>query len=149
MTSKLLTDFSSSVSNFIQDSESLITTTQIQEQCKAALEEYSHDVPDETVAEFAGDGGQYYGLTAKLTSWVDGFSTIVSVEYPAASVATDEEPQYLENEDFVIIEALADSTPTEYLYFPNHSPDSDETVRATYTLPYAFSGGTPAVDVPA
>ena len=44
---------------------------------KAALERYSHDAPDELTNDITGDAGNYYGVAASLSSWVEGFSRIV------------------------------------------------------------------------
>lgn len=116
---------------------------------KAALERYSHDKPEETTQDFTGDGGRYYDLTGasiKLSSFVDGFSSVIRVEYPAQAVSADEPPQYLDNEDF---DDDYWAGGIRYLFFPNHAPASTETVRVRFTAPYTFTNGsvsTPAQD---
>ncbi len=144
MTSFALSVFNSTTDHKIRDSLSILGSDEVDEQIKIALNQYSKDAPDLDVVEFVGDSGKYYAIT-NLTNWSDGFSRIKAVEYPAATVASDEQPQMLESKDYTIFE---DAT-AEYLYFPNHSPASTESVRAWYSVPYAFSGSPEAVDVPA
>ena len=50
---------------------------------KAALERYSHDSPDEVTTDVTGDAGKYYALASSISSWVEGFSQVVSIQYPA------------------------------------------------------------------
>jgi len=143
MSSFALSVFNSTTDNEIKDTLSVLSTTDVDEQIKIALAQYSADAPDEDVVEFAGDSGKYYAIT-NLTNWSDGFSKLKAIEYPAATVADDEEPQLLESEDYTLFE---DAT-AKYLYFPNHSPVSTESVRVWYSVPYAFSGTPEVVDIP-
>jgi len=117
------------------------------EHIKAALEKYSRDRPDEAHLDKAGDGGKYYEInTTTFTSWVEGFSRILKIEYPAATIADDERPRFLlPAHDW----ALYWEETKHYLYLPNHAPKSSEEMRITYTTPYAFSGSPEEVDIPA
>jgi len=139
-----LTTFRATVANLIQDSEGILSNDQIDEQIKNALAKYSREKPDEVVAEFSGDGGKYYSVASKLSRWEDGFSVVLRVEYPAADVSGDEEPQMLEDNEWTVFE----DANGKWLYFPNYSPKSTENVRVWYTAPYQFSGSPEAVDVP-
>lgn len=103
---------------------------------KSGIERYSRDMPETIVTDVTGDGGRYYGLTASLSSWVDGFSRVLSIEYPAATIANDEVPQYLEPEDW---RDDYEASGTKYLFLPNHAPASTEDMRIKYTIPYAWS----------
>ena len=106
----------------------------------SAVEKYSGDRPDLVVAEVTGDDGRYYPIASNLSAWVEGLSRIEQIEYPAATVASDETPTYLGSEDFQDdFWALADGTQTRYLYLPNHAPATTETMRITYSAPYAWS----------
>ena len=116
------------------------------EQLKAALERYSKDQPKEVVLDVTGDGGNYYEInTTGFTSWMEGFSRILRVEYPAAVIASDEAPTYLEEEDW--LDDYRDAT-KRYLYLPNDTPSATEKMRITYIAPYLFAGATPATDTP-
>lgn len=121
----------------------------IQSKLEAALERYSHDDPEETTEDFSGDGGKYYDLTggsAVLSAFVDGFSQVLRVEYPAQAVSSDAEPQYLENDDW---DDDYWAGGVRYLYLRNHAPAAADTVRIRFTSPYSISAGsvsTPAQD---
>ena len=143
MSSTALTEFNTEVDDLIQDQRAALATGSVDRQIKIALSRYSRDRPNEDVKEFAGDGGKYYALTTALTTWEEGFSSIRMIEYPAATVASDEQPQVLEDEDWAIFK---DAT-AKYLYFPNHAPASTETVRVWFSVPYAFSSDPLAVDI--
>jgi len=115
----------------------------------AALERYSNDSPGDLTIDVAGDGGNYYAIATALTSWVEGFSQILSIEYPAATIASDEQPQYLEPKDWEEnYWVTAAGVSTRYLYLPNHSPAATEYMRIKYSLPYTFTGSPSACDVP-
>ncbi len=111
----------------------------------SAIERYSHDRPDEITEDESGDGGRYYAITG-LASWVDDFSHIISIQYPAPTVASDETPVYLDAKDWD--DDYYDGS-TRYIFFPNHSISSGEAFRVRYTAPYAKSSGayaTPSQD---
>lgn len=109
---------------------------------KSAVERYSIDAPDTIYEDEAGDGGRYYKLTgtsAVLAGWVEGFSRITGVEYPAATVASDEIPQYLAPEEY------QDSywfSSDRYLFFPNILPTASELMRIGYTVPYSWAASS-------
>lgn len=113
---------------------------------KSGIERYSRDMPETIVTDVTGDGGRYYVLTTVMTSWVDGFSHIKSIEYPAVTIANDETPNYLEPEDWIDdYEAAGD----KYLFLPNHSPAATESMRIKFTVPYLWvtdSASTPDDD---
>jgi len=123
----------------------------IDQMVKAAVMRYSKDVPRPAqVDDVSGDGGNYYGVEASLSSWVEGFSRISKIEYPAATIASDEFPIYLEDEDFQDdYWADASGTQTRYLFLPNHAPASTETMRVTYSVSYAWTGSPEAAATPA
>jgi len=138
-----LTVFNAEVDIKIQDALAVLASDSIDAQIASALQQYSKDAPDEDVVEFVGDAGQYYPIS-NLTNWVEGFSKIRAVEYPAATVASDEQPQMLESKDYTLFE---DAT-AKYIYFPTRSPVATEKVRVWYTVPYTFSGAPSAVGIP-
>jgi len=107
---------------------------------RAAVEQYSDDSPDDVTDDVSGDGGKYYGISANLTSWVEGWSIIRSIEYPAADISSDEAPTYLDsNEDW---DDEYWQGGTRYLYLPNHEPASTETMRIKYSVPYSWSASS-------
>lgn len=121
-----LSTFRDQVDYLLQSNADELPEIAVDQQIEAAVERYSHDLPDEVTTDVTGDGGKYYA-TSNLTSFVDGFSHIVSIEYPAATIASDETPQYLEPEDW---DDDYWASSTRYLFLPNHSPAATETMYA-------------------
>jgi len=109
----------------------------------AAIERYNHDLPDEVTTDVSGDGGNYYGIVAALTSWSEGFSQVLAIELPAPTVASDEAPVYLEPDDW---DDNYWAGGTRYLYLPNHAPAAADTMRIRYTAPYTATAN--AYDIP-
>lgn len=106
----------------------------------AALERYNKDRPDKPTADITGDGGNYYEITTTtFPGWVDGFSRVLLVEYPAAVIASDEVPTYLEDEDWQDDYYAGGK---RYLYLPDDTPVATEKMRVTYIIPYVFVAGT-------
>jgi hypothetical protein len=105
---------------------------------QAAVERYSHDRPDTQIDDESGDGGRFYAISGNFMSdWVEGFSRITEIEYPAATIANDDTPNYLEPDDFR----------DDYWA----SPAATESMRITYTVPWAWTSSplqttTPAQD---
>jgi hypothetical protein len=134
-----LTVFRAQVDGLLSADNDELSQLRRERQIKAALERYSRDRPDEVTEDITGDAGKYYGIVASLTSWVEGFSRVVAIEYPAPTVASDEAPTYLEPEDWD--DDYWDGT-TRYLWLPNHAPSAAEALRVRYTAPYAWTAST-------
>ena len=114
---------------------------------KAALERYSRDVPDDYVEDELGDGGKYYKLTgtsAVLANWVEGFSRVMEIEYPAVTIASDGTPVYLQPEDFRDDYWQGGE---RYLFLPNHSPAATETMRIRFGVPYDWTASAVTTSV--
>jgi len=131
-----LTVFQAQVDALLTANDDELSAANRQAMIKAALGQYSSDRPDTQVDDVTGDAGRYYVLSTSLTAWSEGFSQILSIEYPAATVASDETPQYLEPEDWRDDYWAGD---VRYLYLRNHAPAATETMRITYTLPFAWA----------
>lgn len=114
---------------------------------KDALEKYSKDRPGAAHLDKSGDGGKKYEInTTTFTSWVEGFSRIVSIEYPAAAVTDNTMPTLLlPAHDW--FDNYWEET-KRYLLLPNHAPSASEEMRIIYTTPYVFSGDPSVVDTP-
>jgi hypothetical protein len=134
-----LSEFLTQTMNMVPESDTELDAQTRNQLIKQAVSDYSQDKPDIVGFDFTGDGGKYYPLFTTLTSYVDGFSRIQTISYIAATIASDELPNYLEpqdwDEDFY-------ATAGRFLFFPNHSPASTETVRVTHTALYTWSAGT-------
>lgn len=127
------------------DSNTELSDANIEAMIKAAVERYSHDAPDDVTADVTGDGGKYYAIATALTSWVEGFSEVLTIEYPAEAIANDDIPDYLEPDDW---DDNYKQGGTRYLFLPNHAPAATETMRINYTVPYTFTGDPSATDTP-
>jgi hypothetical protein len=134
-----ISTFLSQVNGQIDADDNILSEVRRYRQIRAAVERYSRDLPDDYVEDVTGDGGRYYDIASKLTYWSEGFSDIVGVEYPAATVSSDETPQMLDDDDW---QDDYWSGGTRYLYFPNHEPASTETIRVKYTIPYTWTAGS-------
>jgi len=67
---------------------------------REALEAYSHAFMDRYTEDVIGNDGRYYQLTGTdsvLNHWHAGLSYVMRIEYPAATLADNESPQYLED----------------------------------------------------
>lgn len=121
------------VDGLISADDDEITQIRRNECVKAAFERYSLDNPQEITGDITGDAGNYYAVGG-LTSWSEGFSRVLSIQYPAPTVASDEAPVYLDPEDYD--DDYWDGS-TRYIYLPNHAPASTEKMRVRYSAPYA------------
>jgi hypothetical protein len=149
MTVIALTSFLTQVDNLISADNNELAEIRRQQQIKAALQRYSKDRPDIQTDDVSGDGGKYYALTTALfASWIEDFSRVLIVEYPAATIASDETPILLDPVDWQD-DYFADisGTLTRHLFFPNHSPGASETMRISYTVPYTWSTGSTTTNV--
>lgn len=135
--------FRSQVDGLIDADDALLPPLARYRQILAAVDHYSADNPNQVAADVTGAATRYYAIAANLTSWVEGLSRVVSIQYPAPVVASDETPVYLDDDDWRDDYWQAVSgTQTRYLYLPNHQPAATETMRVTYTCPWAWSAST-------
>lgn len=118
---------------------------------KAAIEQYSNVRPCTFAQEVTGIAKKYFLISTVLPKWVEGFSSIIRIEYPAIAVASlaAGQPQYLNpdedwNEDFW---ATTGTIRTRYLYLPNHTPAATEIFRVTHTIPWVWIASSTIVAV--
>ncbi len=128
----------------IDADDEMLSENAREELIKAALTEYSKDCPDIYSEDVTGDGGRYYAISA-LTNWSEGFSNVTRIEYPAAAIASDETPTYLDPDDWVDdFWAEVGGTLTRHIYLKSAAPAATETMRVTYSMPYTFSSSPSA-----
>jgi hypothetical protein len=113
---------------------------------RAAAERFSLDHPNRQTDDVTGTAGRYYelGSSTVLAAWSQEFSRIVSIQYPAPTVASNETPVYLEPEDW---QDNYQAGGKRYLYLPNHAPALTEAMRIEYTVPWAWTVSTTAITV--
>jgi len=142
-----LQTFRAQVDSLISADDKELSRYRRELQIKAAVEQYSIDRPHEVTEDVTGDGGRYYPLTggsAVLAKFVDGFSRVLSIEYPAKAVSTDHEPQMLDpsawDDDYW------DAT-LRYLSFRTVIPVSGDLARVRHTAPFLWTVATATTSV--
>lgn len=93
--------------------------------------QFSKDFPSIVVSDIAGDGGFDYDLPSTPTAkaWVDGFSQICAIEFPAG----EQIPTYMEVKDYIIY----DNGTEKQLRFLVDVPSATQTIRMIYIVPYS------------
>ncbi|MBI5789291.1 MAG: hypothetical protein HZA78_10595 [Candidatus Schekmanbacteria bacterium] len=120
-----LSEYREKVSRLIQDEAGRLSNEDIEAFIAEALSYYSKDAPFYKVADIAGDGGYQYDLPQ---NWLEGFSGLISVEYPAGRQL----PVILESGDYTVYK-----TPQGLkLHFYSFSPQIGESIRLNYTTAY-------------
>ncbi len=140
MTTYTLTALQARLDVLIQASDDELTSASRSVLLEAATEKYNRDRPRTSTADLTG-AGRYYALTgsgALLTGWVQYASRVVSVEYPAATIASGELPLYLDNDAYQLYEAGG----VQYLLLLDVSPTSGDKIRITYTVPAVFASNS-------
>lgn len=109
---------------------------------------YSQDRPLVKAADYAGDGSTYQLTlpagtgTPAVYGWIDGFSSIVSVEYP-----TGDRPQtFLDPRDYAIDFI---SATTKKLILTDTTPGTGKTLRMRYTTQRVAEADVMATDADA
>ncbi|MBV6425158.1 MAG: hypothetical protein NAOJABEB_02972 [Steroidobacteraceae bacterium] len=121
-----LASIKTKVASVLQDTPALLGTGSagdVELAIREALEVYDDDVPRTIVADVAGDGTAYdFSLP---TGFVDGYSRIVSVEYPIG----DRPATLLPSDEY----GLYRTTSATKVRLATVTPDSGESFRITYT----------------
>jgi hypothetical protein len=134
------------------DNPALVDFTTLDAAIVNALGRYSQDRPRIVTEDETGAGSGYFvlvGTGAVLASWIDGFSDVLAIEYPAAAVSATHAPTFLSRQDDWTF--YRDATKT-YLRLLSATPSASETVRITYSTPHSHdtaSDTVPTADVEA
>lgn len=134
-----LTVFRAQVDGLLTADDNELSQLRRERLIKAAIERYSHDAPNEITTDVTGDGGKYYPVATALTSFVEGFSRIISIQYPAPTIASDEAPTYLEPDDW---DDDYWASGTRYLWLPNLAPPNTEALRIRFTAPFDWTASS-------
>lgn len=133
-----LRKFQQQVDDLIQEGGSIIKPDGRDRAIFMAQKRFSKDKPLVKKYDITATGAYSYALPSTgVGTWIKGFSTLISVEFPADK----QDPVYLEDEDYIIFE---DDT-SETLRFPTSSPDSD-TIRIEYTVPWTLTKDTSNIE---
>jgi len=102
---------------------------------KTAAKIYSKHVPFKKTSNISADGTYLYLINASnFPGWIEGFSDIIKVEYPADQYQ-DPADANIPFEEFEIYEKNA----LKYLRFLAATPTSGYTIRPTYTIPHTIA----------
>lgn len=121
----ILTEYHGKILRILHDDAEILKSQDIFASIEEALSLYSKDRPCRKVADIAGDGEYTYSLPS---DWVKDFSHLESVEYPAE----ERVPVYIEAEAWIIY----DDGTSQKLRLTEHTPQSGQTIRLTYTTLY-------------
>ena len=113
----------------VNDTGGDLTSPMFEDAFREALTRYDGDVPLQVVEDLSGDGSTY---DFALTSWVDHFSSVVSVEYPAGYRPA----ALMDASEYTIYRTES----TNDLRLQTMTPGATETVRVTYTARHTISG---------
>ena len=114
-----LSDFLTNLMNAVPEANTELAAIIRNQLLKQAVMDYSRDRPETATADITGDDGKYYPLVSNLIGWVEEFSSVGEIQYPAPAVASDETPVYLDLDDY---DANYRAGGVRYLWFPNHAP---------------------------
>lgn len=126
------------------DTNEDLSSADVKNRIRDAVQQYGAELPDVVTEDESGDGGIFYAISA-LASWSEGFSSILQIEYPAQTIASDNQPTFLEDDDF---DSDYWDGATRYIRFINVTPAATETFRVRYTAPYVFANTPETVDIP-
>ncbi len=105
------------------ESEKLDDPDDYDNSIKAALTEFSRQIPDVTVKDIVGSGTNDQDLPV---GWINDFSGIKQIEYPIGDVPA----AYLDNDEYLIY-----SAPTgDKIRLLNNRPAVTESIRVSYTI---------------
>jgi len=126
-------DFIARVKLLLPTAEGELASGALEKCLQDALERYSRLCPQVAVVERIGDGKTYdFTLPA---DWVEGFSRIVDIEYPAG----EQIPQYLDPRAYGIYH---DPTAGKVLRFYTFVPDANKKFRLRYLKPHQVNATT-------
>lgn len=123
----------------------IVDASTLDESIAMATHRYSQDRPREVVEDETGAGSPYFvvvGAGAVLASWVDGYSSVQRIDYPAAAISSSYTPTPLDPGRDWAYERDASKT---YLRLTSAVPTASETVRITYTAPHTHTSVTDTV----
>lgn len=134
-----ITQWRDKVEALVRDDSNLdVSSDQIEAAgLRPAINQYSIDRPRVVVTEAAGTGTAYLALPS---GWVDGFSSLRSIEHPARQ----NPPQMLDGQSWRIVRSTADVTVEQILV--DRAPSVSEYYRVEFTAPWPYPTSTASDD---
>lgn len=121
-----LRELQSLVDDNMQESAGLIKPDGRSRAVVAAIDRMSKDKARIITYNITATGDYEYSLPTTVGSeWIENFSHIISVEYPA----DEQDPIYMDPNDYFIY----DNGTIQKLRFPNSEPSTGETIRIKFT----------------
>lgn len=122
-------DYLDRIDAMVPQAASELGTPSLQAALNFAVRQYSRLRPRVRVADYDGDGSTYdFDLPS---DWVEGFSAIKAVEFPAG----EKDPTYLKPDWWLLYRGTAGKVLRLLT-----TPSSGESVRITYIIPHTLSG---------
>lgn len=115
------------VQSRIQDTSQKLGEADLESCLDAALVVYAQDRPRVLYQDYTGDGNNYAFVLP--TGWQNGYSSLVSVEWPAAQRV----PCFLEADEYGLRQWSANEVK---LVLTEGTPGANETLRVGFTLPH-------------
>ena len=133
---KIQADYITRIKQILRDDAGIVVDSGSETALKAHLSDaveliYDDDRPYTKYKSYTGDSGYDYD---KPSDWINGFSKIETLEYPAGY----QEPEMLDPELF----RLYNNGTTEKVRFIQNSPSASETFILGYILPHALDGSS-------
>ncbi|MAF24326.1 hypothetical protein CL634_01885 [bacterium] len=98
---------------------------------RRALRRYSIDRPDEKVAAITGTASQYITVnSSNLPNFIEDFSKVISIEAIAPTIASNEDPNYIERDEW---DFYRDDSAYR-IFLKNCTPSTNDTIRVHYTV---------------
>lgn len=142
----LITTLLTQLSNNVPEADTELSEAARYQQIKQAVIDYSRIKPETLTVDLVGDGGKYYAINStNFPGYLESFSRISRIEYPAGAIADDGRPVYLNPEDWT--EDYYDASEVRYLFLSNHAPGATETMRVTFQGMYQWTASTTTVSV--
>lgn len=127
-------DYLKRLETTIQDSAEAIDPDDRSRLLLQAVRIFSKNRPLRKIHELTGDASAYD--FAMPSSWVEGFSTILSkMEYPADDY---QNPNYIEDNQWIFFKKLVGSVTTKYIRFVGFTPASGKVARFEYIVPHTL-----------
>lgn len=129
-----LSTFNAAVLLRVPESDNVIDSAGRNSAVAEAVATFNRHRPQRLVADIAGSDVYDLSLPA---DWVEGFSEVLAVEYPAG----EREPLFLDPETYL----LYDNASTVKLRLLEYTPQAGETVRLTYTIPHVVDADSSTI----
>jgi len=120
------------VRRLIQDDENNLSE-ELSNLVQHAVDVLSIDAPRLIIEDETGDGATYEWTVP--SSWVEEFSQVIRVEYPAGETG-ERAPELLDESDYEVVRTATGTFKWRLL---NYTPSTGEKVRFTFTAPHSLT----------